>query len=189
MMSTLKEIQQTLKEYSTPQGKAAFDHFVPGAQKVYGVRLPVINEIVKHCKENLFDLAEQLWKAGAFEEQQIAAKLIGKAAKKNPARALNLIEAFSSGITDWAVCDALGMQAPKKINKSHHKEIFALANKLIHSKNFWQRRLALVLSEWYTRDKSFHSQIKQLIAVVKEDDEYYVKKAIAWINRNFHKRR
>ena len=189
MSSLLKEIQQTLKDNSTKQGKEAFDRSVPGAQKVYGVRLPVINEIVKHCKEGLFDLAEELWKAGAFEEQQIAAKLIGKAAKKDPTRTLKLIEDFSPQISDWAVCDALGMQAPKKINKTHHKEIFALANKLIKSKNFWQRRLALVLSEWYTRDKSFHPQIKQLIAVVRDDEEYYVKKAIAWINRNFDKRR
>ena len=51
----------------------------------------------------------------------------------------------------------------------------------------WQRRLSLVMVEWYTRNKAFHPAIKLLVNNLKNDEEYYVKKAIVWINKNFTK--
>lgn len=188
-MSDLKTIQRILKEKSSPQGKAAHERFVPGLEKAYGTRAPVLNELAKQYKDRDFDLVEELWKGEHIEEKILAGKLLGQIAKRNPERTLSLIKKFSPGISDWAVCDTLAMQAPKKINKSHAKEIFQIANTYIGSKNLWQRRLAIVLVEWYTRDKSFHPAIKQLLKKVENDNEYYVKKAVVWINRNFRKGR
>src|SRR6185295_1416304 len=105
-------------------------------------------------------LVEELWHCEHIEEKILAAKLLGKIAKKNPEKTLALIKKFSNNISDWAVCDTLGMQAPKQINKTHAKEIFSISNSLISSKNLWQRRLAIVLTEWYTRDKNFHPAIR-----------------------------
>jgi 3-methyladenine DNA glycosylase AlkD len=188
-MSDLRKIQAELIKHAEESRKAKVQGAIPGALKVYGVKNPVLNELAKQYKEGGFDLAEELWKSGAFEERVLAGKLLGKAAKKDPGRAIKLIQEFSSEINDWAICDTLGMQSPKPVNSSHAEEIFSLSAKLIKSKNFWQRRLALVLSEWYTRDKKYHPRIKALLNAVKDDDEYYVKKAVTWINRNFEKKR
>jgi 3-methyladenine DNA glycosylase AlkD len=185
----LKEIQTQLRKHSSPAGKASARKFVPGSRNVYGVRMPVLNDLAKKYKEGGFGLVEQLWRSGSYEERILSAKLLGKIAKKDPDKTMALIKSFSKDISDWAVCDTMGMQSPKPINKSHAKEIFQLANQLITSANFWQRRLALVLAEWYTRDASFHGQIRSLLQKVKDDDEYYVKKAVVWINRNFEKKR
>ena|ERR1041385_3943266 len=188
-MSDLKVIQKILIENASPEGKAAHEKFVPGLEKAYGTRAPVINALAKQYKDRDFDLVEELWQGEHIEEKILAAKLLGQIAKKNPEKTLTLIKKFSKDISDWAVCDTLGMQAPKKLNKSHAKEIFQISNALIQSKNLWQRRLALVLVEWYTRDKKFHPAIKQLVKIVENDKEYYVKKAVVWINRNFSKGR
>ena len=188
-MSDLSAIQKILRKNSSPEGKAAHEKFVPGLEKAYGTRAPVINELAKQFKEGDFELVEELWNCEHIEEKILAAKLLGKIAKKNPEKTLSLIKKFSKDISDWAVCDTLGMQSPKQINKTYAKEIFAISNQLITSKNLWQRRLALVLAEWYTRDKSFHPVIKQLLKKVEGDKEYYVKKAVVWINRNFRKGR
>ena len=110
-------------------------------------------------------------------------------AKKDAARSLQLIQYFAPGIDNWAVCDAMGMQGLKPILKTHQKEIFALAKKYNPSKNFWERRLSLVLVEWYTRDPSLHAEIKKLVAPLENDPEYYVRKAVVWINKNFIKGR
>ena len=185
----LNEIRSELKKLSDEKVKGSFRKFVPGSQNVYGVKMPFVNELAKKYKEGGYALVQALWRSGAFEERVLAAKMLGRIAKKDPGKTLSLIKQFSKDISDWAVCDTLGMQSPKPINKSHAKEIFTLSNELIRSKNFWQRRLSLVLSEWYTRDRSFHPQIRTLLAQVKEDDAYYVKKAIVWINRNFEKKR
>jgi len=188
-MSDLKEIQKVLKENASPEGKAAHERFIPGLEKAYGTRAPAVNALAKQYRDRDFNLVEELWQGEHIEEKILAGKLLGQIAKKNPGKTLTLIKKFSKNISDWAVCDTLGMQAPKKINKSHAKEIFDISQSLIGSKNLWQRRLALVLVEWYTRDKSFHPAIKQLLKKVENDNEYYVKKAVVWINRNFRKGR
>jgi 3-methyladenine DNA glycosylase AlkD len=41
-----------------------------------------------------------------------------------------------------------------------------------------------VLVEWYTRIKELHPEIKELVKTLETDEEYYVKKAIVWINKN-----
>jgi 3-methyladenine DNA glycosylase AlkD len=79
------------------------------------------------------------------------------------------------------------MQGLKPIFKTHRDEIFALAKKYNQSTDFWQRRLSLVLLEWYTRIKELHPEIIKLVKALENDEEYYVKKAIVWINKNFEK--
>ena len=189
MSSVIRPIQEELVSLSTERAKLAFQKFVPGSQKVYGVKMPDVNALAKKYKEGGFELATELWQSGAFEEKVMAAKLLGLIAKKDPARTLKMIEKFSSSISDWAVCDTLGMQSPKPLNKKFQEEIFAISNRLIASKDLWQRRLALVLAEWYTRDPVVHPKIKTLLKKAENDKEYYVKKAVAWINRNFEKKR
>jgi 3-methyladenine DNA glycosylase AlkD len=130
---------------------------------------------------------EELWKAGALEEKVLAVKILGKIAKKDPERSLKLVDLFAKNIGNWAVCDAIGMQGLKPILKTHQKEIFTLAKKYNHSPDFWQRRLSLVLVEWYTRIKELHPEIKKLVKALEKDEEYYVKKAIIWITKNFEK--
>lgn len=81
--------------------------------------------------------------------------MLGKIVKKDPERSLKFIQQFAKNIGNWAVCDAMDMQALKPIVKTHQKEIFALAWKYNNSNDHWQRRLSLVLVEWYTRVKIF----------------------------------
>ncbi|MEO7983397.1 MAG: DNA alkylation repair protein [Bacteroidota bacterium] len=188
MSAELKQIQAILRSKAIPEAKAAHEKFVPGTrEKIYGVRTPILNDLAQQFKVAGFDLVEELWNAGAFEEKVMAVKLLGKIAKKDPVRSLEIIQQFAKNIGNWAVCDAMGMQGLKPILKTHQKEIFALAWKYNGSKDFWQRRLSLVLVEWYTRIKELHPEIKRLVKNLENDEEYYVKKAIVWINKNFKK--
>jgi 3-methyladenine DNA glycosylase AlkD len=189
MSKQSKEIQTKLAAEAVKSNRDFFAKMVPGTQNIYGVKTPILNEIVKKYKEGSFDLAEELWNAGSLEERIIAIKILEKTGKKDPERLLKLFKAFSSDIDNWAVCDGLGMQFLRSIVKTHQAEIFALAKKMNHAKSFWQRRLSLVMVEWYTRMPATHKEIRELVAALKGDDEYYVKKAITWINRNFEKKK
>lgn len=188
MPEQLKAIQRSLKANSSKDALAAQKNFVPGVTaKVYGVRMPVLNELARQFKAGGFDLVKELWDSGAFEEKMLAVKILGGIAKKDPVRSLQLIQYFAPGIDNWALCDTMGMQGLKPILKTHQKEIFALAKKYNRSKNSWERRLSLVLVEWYTRDASLHAEIKKLVKPLEGDPEYYVRKAVVWINKNFAK--
>jgi len=78
MSVLLKQIQRELKTHAISKAKAAALKFVPGAKKVYGIRTPVLNEMVKKYKEGGFKLVKELWASGAFEERILAAKMAEK---------------------------------------------------------------------------------------------------------------
>jgi 3-methyladenine DNA glycosylase AlkD len=164
-----------------------FLKMVPGKQKIYGVKTPELNLLAQQYKTYSFDLARELWTSGALEEKIIAIKIMEKTGKQDPAKLLALFKQFSKQVDNWAVCDGLGMQFLRGIVKTHTNEIFTLAGEYNHSKDPWQRRLSLVMVEWYTRIGEHHSEIKKLVKNLENDDEYYVKKAIVWINKNFKK--
>jgi 3-methyladenine DNA glycosylase AlkD len=187
MSKELKEIQSILNSKAEKSNAEFFLKMVPGEQKIYGVKTPVLNELVKKYKSGSFDLAEELWNSGALEEKIIAIKILEKTGKTDPGRLLKLFKRFSKQIDNWAVCDGLGMQFLRSIVKTHQQEIFDLASKFNPSKDPWQRRLSLVMVEWYTRMPETHSEIKKLVKNLEGDKEYYVKKAIVWINKNFKK--
>ena len=187
MKEELSAIQKLLVANSSAEAKTANQKFVPGKEKVYGVRMPYLNEIATEYKIGGFELVESLWNAGALEEKILAVKMLGKIAKKDTERSFQLVQFFAENIGNWAVCDAIGMQALKPLLKTHRQQIFALAKTYNRSQIFWQRRLSLVLVEWYTRFPDLHPEIKKLITPLKNDQEYYVKKAVTWINRNLEK--
>jgi len=189
MSTLLKQIQKELKERSTPEAKAAALKFVPNAEKVYGNRTPVLNELAKKHKDGGFELVKELWNSGAFEEKLLAAKLLNVICKKDPEFSLKLVTSFTKNISDWAVCDAIGMQSLKPVAKKIQKEIFELSAKLLRSKNLWERRLSLVIIEVFTKDKTLQPEIMKRVKVLENDKEYYVKKAVVWIKRNFEKGR
>ncbi len=121
----ISSIKQALAAGSDEKAKGAVRKFIPTSQHVYGVRLPLLNQIAKEHREGGFELAEALWKSGAFEEKLLAAKLLGSSCKKNPDRALTLAKKFAAQISDWAVCDTLGMQGVKGIALKKQIELFA----------------------------------------------------------------
>jgi 3-methyladenine DNA glycosylase AlkD len=189
MSALLKQVQKELKAHSTPEVKAAAMKFVPNAEKVYGIRTPVLSLLAKKYKEEGFELVKELWNSGAFEEKLLAGKLLNVICKKDPLLSLKLVAGFSKDISDWAVCDTIGMQSLKPVAKKIQKEIFDLSAKLVKSKNPWERRLSLVIIEVYTKDKSLHPEIMKRVKMLENDEEYYVKKAVVWIKRNFEKGR
>ena len=98
-----------------------------------------------------------------------------------------MVAGFSKDISNWAVCDAVGMQSLKPVAKKIQKEIFDLSAKLVKSKNLWERRLSLVIIEVFTKDKSLQPEIMKRVKMLENDEEYYVRKAVDWIKRNFKK--
>src|SRR6185369_10187267 len=91
-------------------------------------------------------------RSGAFEERLLAAKLLGSLARKDPSQTLALVEEFSEGIADWAVCDTLGMQSVKAIAVKQQACILEMSRRLIAAHAMWQRRLGVVLLTHYAKD-------------------------------------
>lgn len=184
----LSDIQQTLLDNAEPAFAEKMKVVAPGAKRIYGVRMPVLNEIAKVAKDGGFELIEQLWEAGAYEERMLAAKTLHKVAKKDPDKAIKLVKKYSLEIDNWALCDTLGMQSLKAINKIRTSAIFDLSKSLSKSKNMWQRRLSMVLLEDFCKQPNLHPAIQEIVDLHKGDKEYYIKKAIVWLEASLKKK-
>jgi 3-methyladenine DNA glycosylase AlkD len=183
----VSSIKQVLAANSEEKAKGAVRKFIPTSQQIYGVRLPRLNQIAKEHREGGFELAEALWKSGAFEEKLLAAKLLGSSCKKDPDRAITLAKKFAAQISDWAVCDTLAMQGLKGIALEKQIDLFAWSNKLVKSKNLWERRLGLVLLSHFVKDRNSRTQIEESLARLRGDKEHYVKKAVEWLQKDLLK--
>lgn len=187
MQNTLREIRNHLTKSSSEEARAATRKFVPTSVKVYGVRLPVINDLARQYKKGGFDLASKLWHVGTYEEQLLAAKILGSSARENPERTIALLMEFSTNISDWAVCDTLGMQSVKTIATKQENNIFEAAHELLKSSNMWQRRLGIVLLTHYANVPAKQPAILAMLSPLRTETEHYIKKAVAWIDRNIAK--
>jgi len=181
LIMQLIEIRKILKNTSSKKNKESTLKFVPTIKKQYGVKMVVLNELVKRIREPDFELVEKLWKSGNYEERLLASKILGKICKTNPTKTLKLIKKFSKDISDWVVCDTLAIQGIRKIISLKQKEIFEISKKLVKSKDLWQRRFALVLLINFAKDKSFRQKIEEILEKVKDEKEPYVKKTIIWL--------
>ena len=184
MEAELTAIKETLRAKSNEKAKTAFQKFVPTSQRVYGVRVPALNELAREYRNGSFELAEALWNSGAFEERLLAAKILGRVCKKDPERMLRLVNKFAGDISDWAVCDTLGMQSLKDIALLKQTEIFCLSTRFVKSKSAWKRRLAVVLLTHFVKEKQSRARIVEILKQVRDDKEHYVKKAVEWLERD-----
>ena len=117
----------------------------------------------------------------------LAAKILGKVCKKDPKKTIELIQQFSSDISDWAVCDTLGTQGVRGIAKIKQNEIFNLAKKFVKSEYMWQRRMGVVLLINYSKENNLRDEIRKIIKPLEKDNEHYIKKAMIWIEKGLEK--
>lgn len=78
MLKQAEEIQTILTARSDRSNIRFFEMMVPGKQKIYGVKTPILNEMAKKYREGSFDLAQELWNSGTLEEKIIAIKIVEK---------------------------------------------------------------------------------------------------------------
>jgi len=180
----LFEIRETLGKSVTEDARLGFRKFVPTSVRVYGVRLPIINDLARRHKAGSFDLAVELWRSGAFEEQLLAAKILGFSAPNDPDRTIALVHQFSGSVADWAVCDTLGTQSVKSIAAQNSPKIVEAARLLVKAPQMWQRRLGIVLLTHFAKEPSKKAEILNIIEPLRLEKEHYIKKAIAWIDRD-----
>lgn len=184
MEARLRDIREVLRKSASEEARASFRKFVPTSVMVYGTRLPAINELARQHKASGFDLALALWGSGAFEEQLLAAKILGFAARDNPERAIALVLEFSNDIADWAVCDTLGMQSVKSIAAKNEDKIVETARQLSNSSLMWQRRLGIVLLTHFAKKPSKRAEILEILKPLRIEKQHYIKKAIVWIDKD-----
>lgn len=174
---------------------------VPGAGKLYGVRVPQLRAMAKQLTKKYGDqerdldrFAQASWAQGSREHRLIAIFVLAGMKKLTPERRWELGVEFLPDVEDWETCDQmchalLGQALAEDPDYMDQLETW------IEDNNFWVRRAALVSTVILRRAKYSEAVAEGLdqrtlgmCAVLLEDGEKYIRKAVDWTVREVIKR-
>lgn len=174
---------------------------VPGAERVYGVRVPQLRAIARQVAQifgkqmgAVEEIADACWQTGSREHRVLAILVLTGIKRLPAARRWELGLRYLTEVGDWETCDHLCMgllgqalvEAP-----GYMQELERWAD----DPNFWVRRAALATTVMLRRLKAApdlrRSLDQRTLAIcmrLLDDDQHYVRKAVDWAVREVIRR-
>lgn len=186
---------------SSPEDVSGVEHFIPGADQVYGLRVPDLRAMGKHIAQAFKKdadycqgLARACW-ARPTREHRLVALFIIDSIRLSPAEYWDLGTAFLPGIQTWEDCDQLCMAT---LGKALRKDLarFDRLEAWIDDPDMWVRRAALVTTtrirtNWKLDPDVLHDLDRRTLAMcdaLLPDEEPYIRKAVDWAIREVLRR-
>ncbi|MBE5756480.1 MAG: DNA alkylation repair protein [Clostridiales bacterium] len=173
----MQKIKDLLLENQDLEYKTFHQKLMPTIEneRVIGVRIPKIKEIVKRVKDSPFSLDFIKEKHYYYEENNVHGGLLEYLPKTKEELFL-MIEEFLPYIDNWATCDftVSNLKRVKKLKK----EFFERIKVWIKSDKPYTVRFAIVLLLTYYKEE-LTEEIYKLVNSVKLED-YYVNMGVAW---------
>jgi 3-methyladenine DNA glycosylase AlkD len=183
------EARVMLKAQSDETVQKGAKAYFKGEFKNYGVKVPHVRAIAKEVlsklkgtdKETVFDICEELWKSGYFEESVIACELAYAQRKQFEERDIHLFEKWiSCYVNNWASCDTFCNHTVGTFITAYPEYLNTL-KKWIKSENRWMRRAAAVTLIVPARKGKFLNDILEIATLLLQDDDDMVQKGYGWM--------
>jgi 3-methyladenine DNA glycosylase AlkD len=173
---------------------------VPGAGKLYGVKVPFLREMAdevvgayKKDNDGLRKIALASWHRGSREHQLVALFILAKV-KLEPVERWQLGERFLPDVGNWESCDQLCMALLGQALVEDPDFMDAIEG-WVGSENLWFRRATLVAPVYLRRGKYSENVAidldRRALAICEallDDQENYIRKAVDWSIREVIKR-
>ena len=183
------EIRQALRDSVDDKTLASGDRYFKEEVKMYGVRIPVVNEIGRIAfekvrdlsKQEIFGLCEELWKSGYSEEGYIACNLSYYLHEQYEPADFAVFECWVSNyITNWATCDTLCNHTVGTFVEMYPEYVGEL-KKWARSDNRWERRAAAVTLIIPARKGLFLDDALEIADTLLLDGDDLVQKGYGWM--------
>ena len=154
----------------------------------WGIRVPVIREIVKKFKEaSLKDIQELL--NSKVHEHRLTGLLILVEKYKTGENKKEIYDFYlknAKNINNW---DLVDLTAPNIVGKFilENKKERKILYSLVKSKNLWERRISILSTFTLLRDKEYEDTLK-LSEMLLDDKHDLIHKAVGWMLRELGKR-
>lgn len=189
-MPSLKEVQKTLRQFKNPQYAAHSQKFFKTGKGEYGegdvflgIRVPQVRKVAKQFKELSFKECEQLLKSKFHEERLLALVILvhkfQKGDEKIKERIFKLYLRSPKYINNW---DLVDVSAHKILGPYVEGKDLSVLDELAQSKNLWKRRMAMISTFHFLRDRNF-SPILRVAKILLNDDHDLIHKAVGWALR------
>jgi 3-methyladenine DNA glycosylase AlkD len=173
---------------------------VPGAGKLYGVKVPVLRKVsreliqrYKNERSVISKLAEACWHHGSREHQLVALFLLAGINMRTSER-WSLGVRFLPQVSNWETCDQLCMALLGQA-LAEDPQYMDILETWLQDENLWVRRAVLV-APVYIRRAKYAPDVAQdldrrtlvMAAQLLDDGEKYIQKAVDWTVREVLKR-
>ena len=173
---------------------------VPGAGRLYGVKVPQLRKLSKEIvkkygkeEESIRDFAEACWSVGSREHELVALFLLANISL-TPSERWEVGVRFIPDVSNWESCDQLCMALLGQALAEDPQYMDTLETWIEHE-NFWVRRAALVAPVYLRRAKylpevaaDLDRRTLEMAAHLLNDEEKYIRKAVDWTVREVLKR-
>jgi 3-methyladenine DNA glycosylase AlkD len=192
---TAEDAKRTLRKYADPKAAqflAGFCKTGPGqyaaGDKFLGIKVPVTRAVAKQFMALPLSQIRILIRSEWHEERQIAlVLLVNQFAKGDEEQRKAIYEFYlqhTRYINNW---DLVDMSAPGIVGRYLMDHNRAILKKLAVSKLLWERRIAIVSTQYLIR-KNQHADTLVLSKILLKDTEDLMHKAVGWMLREVGKR-
>ncbi len=185
----VSEIRQTLRDSVDENTLASGDRYFKEEVKLYGVRIPVVNEIGRIAfeklrglsKQEIFGLCDELWQSGYSEEGYIACDWSYYVHEQYEPADFKVFEHWLKNyVTNWAKCDVLCNHTVGTFVEMYPEYVGEL-RKWAHSNNRWMRRAAAVTLIIPARKGLFLDDAFEIADTLLLDGDDLVQKGYGWM--------
>lgn len=155
----VESISELLQSIADPVYAKGSSIYVPGTPFTIGVRVPLLQEIVKPLiklakknPEKGFEFARAFWKKNTREQKVISAFIMKGLTRSDIEGSWKLLEELLPDLTDWEIVDQLSGCISPMLFADHDRTI-KQAEKWLTNSNTWIRRLGMVIVVSLCRDK------------------------------------
>jgi 3-methyladenine DNA glycosylase AlkD len=154
-------------------------------------RVMIINEHIKQYgkpeKSKMNDYVRFLWNLPEREYQYTAITLYEKVANHFSADDIGILEYMIENKSWWDTVDGV-IRLHKHFFYKYPELIPVYTDKWISDDNFWFRRSALLFQLNFGKNINQDLMFKYIL-IVKDSNEFFIRKAIGWILRQYSKTR
>ena len=161
----------------------------------YGLKSPLRKTLQKEIiKETAYPdindieyIVSSFWNSAQRELQYFAMELLQKNIKKFDESIIDFLEGLIVKKSWWDTIDFIAPNLVGKLFLDNKKLRDKYIVKWINSDNFWLKRSAIIHQLRY-KEKTDFTLLKELIYLTKDEDEFFIRKAIGWALREYSKR-
>ncbi len=184
------DVQKALAALADPEVEAGARRFFktgPGqygeGDRFRGIKVPVIRGVAGEFRALPFAEAKRLL-SSAFHEDRLAALIIlirqfKKGDEPLRERIYRLYIASARWVNNWDLVDT---SAPHILGAWLEDKDRAPLYLLARSENLWERRMAMLATQWYIRKGDFEDALR-LAALLASSEEDLMHKAVGWMLR------
>ena len=192
--SYVKDIDNTFKENQNAENAKEMKRYMKDKFDFYGIKAPDRRKLVKEylkkenrpAYENLDIVTKKLWQLPHRENQYFTVELLQKYNKEFEEEIIKLFEYMITNKSWWDTVDAISKKIVGEYFKIYRKNIDKYMEKWINSDNIWLKRTTLLFQLGY-KEKTDEKLMFELIGRLKNEDEFFVQKAIGWALREYSK--